>query len=293
MKRNLGNCCLFICLQVSQALQIPTKDDSFPRDPSLGSLRRSNSSPSLLSGSSDTLSPRESGSDTAQFSWHEQKAEQLKQDYKSSDSDGGDRSDDNVACKVDTSKLAESSGVHPDSVTNTKQVKFTADLMSESQLDNVIEHKEFNKETKSENVIKIKDDHLSGKVVSEPKDIDHQTDGKAAEYHSMLSKQLSPSPASSEASSTQDEVTELPNVKRLRGHTISVVTPASKLIKSMPVSQGSSSTESTRVGVSPSFVFLQLYHSGALNAGNDLPLLVPSNEVKSEMNFTSSVKINT
>ena len=269
-----------VLFQVSQALQIPTKDDSFPRDPSLGSLRRSNSSPSLLSaGSSDTLSPRESSSDTAQFGWLEQKAERLKQGYKSSDSDGGERSDDNLIDKVDTDKVVRSV-VHPTASDGTKQVKFVTDLKEkEGNKTDTVQSMRKPEAIKLEGDIsaKSKENIVSQKVVSEPKDIEHQTDGKTPEFHSMLSRQLSPSPASSEASSTQDEVSELPNVRRLRGHTISVVTPASKPSPTVP--QSGSSTDTTRVGLPPSFVFLQLYHS-VLSTGNEVALPVPNNEVK-------------
>ena len=137
-----------------------------------------------------------------------------------------------------------------------------------------------------EETAKFTTDKHDSEVISETReeDIDQPTDGRPSEFHSMLSKQLSPSPASSESSSTQDEVSELPNVRRLRGHTISVITPAAKLVKATPITQGPSS-ESVRVGVPPSFVFLQLYHSGALNAGNDMPLLVPNNEVSISLLF--------
>ena len=119
--------------------------------------------------------------------------------------------------------------------------------------------------------IKSKIDGLDSKHVQETKakDSDHVIGGRHPEYHSMLSRQLSPSPASSEASSTMDEVAELPNLRRLRGHTISVVNPATKRVGASPVGHCGSGNEPTRVGVPPSFVFLQLYHSGALQAGGE------------------------
>ena len=134
---------------------------------------------------------------------------------------------------------------------------------------------------KKSDVAKSKIDGLDSKHIQETKakDSDHETEGRHPEYHSMLSRQLSPSPASSEASSTctMGEVAELPNLRRLRGHTISVVNPATKHVGASPVGQGGSGGEPTRVGVPPSFVFFQLYHSGALQAGGETPLLVPSN----------------
>ena len=270
--------------QVSQALKIPTtKEDAFPRDPSLGSLRRSNSSPSLLSGSSDTLSPRESGSDTAQFPWQDQKGDKMKHGYKSSDSEGGDKSDDNVE-KDGGNKGVGSSSVEHSIVKDSRKVQFVADE-KEQKLDNIAEFSENLDEhdVKTGKGAESKLDAVSSEHVVETKDNDHLADSRPPEYHSMLSRQLSPSPASSEASSTMDEVTELPDLRRLRGHTVSVVTPTTKLMKATPIAQGGSG-EPTRVGVPPSFVFLQLYHSGALQAGSDMPLLVPSNEV-SNVNF--------
>lgn len=98
---------------------------------------------------------------------------------------------------------------------------------------------------------------------------------------------FSPSPASSECSSTHDEVSELPAIRKTRGHTISIVTTATES-KSDQMFSGTRPKvtpvkESGRGGVNPSFVFLQLYHGGMLNHANEKPLLLPQNEVNNVM----------
>ena len=211
----------------------------------------------------------------------EQKGDKLKHGYKSSDSEGGDKSDDNLD-KADSCKDNEISTDKQSSGKDSRKVQFFGDE-KEQKLDNIAESSEVvdENDVKKGDVAKSKIDGLDSKHVQETKakESDHEVEGRHPEYHSMLSRQLSPSPASSEASSTMDEVAELPNLRRLRGHTISVVNPATKHVGASPVGQGGSGGEPIRVGVPPSFVFLQLYHSGALQAGGETPLLVPSNQV--------------
>lgn len=98
------------------------------------------------------------------------------------------------------------------------------------------------------------------------------------EYTSLLTKQLSPSPESSETSSLHDEVADLPvSMRRQRGHTIAAIQTTSPTSQTQDLSR---TGKDTKVGISPSFVFLQLYHNGQLQV-NDVPLLLPENEVTS------------
>ena len=196
--------------------------------------------------------------------------------YKSSDSEGGDKSDDNLE-KPDASKAIESASDKQNIVKDSRKVQFFGDE-KEQRLDNIAEFSENvdENDVKKSDSTESKVDGVASEHVKGTQDSEHEAENRHPEYHSMLSRQLSPSPASSEASSTMDEVAELPNLGRLRGHTISI--PATKLVSASPVGQGGNG-EPTRVGVPPSFVFLQLYHSGALQAGSDTPLLVPSNQV--------------
>ncbi|XP_033750286.1 tuberin-like isoform X2 [Pecten maximus] len=87
------------------------------------------------------------------------------------------------------------------------------------------------------------------------------------------------SPDSSDTSSLQDEVTDLPAFRKLRGHTISIVTDSKGEDNYV---QGRSKVitpkESGRGGINPSFVFLQLYQGGVLHQGNDMPILLPDNQ---------------
>ncbi|XP_060063485.1 tuberin-like isoform X3 [Ylistrum balloti] len=90
---------------------------------------------------------------------------------------------------------------------------------------------------------------------------------------------LAPSPDSSETSSLQDEVTDLPAFRKLRGHTISIVTDTKgeeKFVQGR--SKAITPKESGRGGINPSFVFLQLYQGGVLHQGNDMPILLPDNQ---------------
>ena len=95
---------------------------------------------------------------------------------------------------------------------------------------------------------------------------------------------LSPSSVSSNASSFScDEVAELPNIRKVRGHTVSIVQPSKdSQIKDEVLglkSKVSGVKDTGRGGVNPSFVFLQLYHGGALHHSNDVPILLPQTEV--------------
>lgn len=82
------------------------------------------------------------------------------------------------------------------------------------------------------------------------------------------------SPESSE-SSVHDELTELPSVRKARGHTISVVPPD----RSHDDSRLTTARDTGRGGINPSFVFLQLYFGGMLNSGQELPILLPQSDV--------------
>jgi hypothetical protein len=86
------------------------------------------------------------------------------------------------------------------------------------------------------------------------------------------------SPESSE-SSVHDELSELPSIRKARGHTISVVPPDRNHDDSRPTT----ARDTGRGGINPSFVFLQLYFGGMLNSGQELPILLP----QSDVSFTS------
>lgn len=270
----------FVFLQVSDALQIPSSDSAKNHDISPGSLRRSNSSPSVMSGSSDTLSPRDSISDVVQFG-PLPKLDKQKLTAKSSDSDTSD-----IIGKMPSQPVASAKREKERTESETKfecenksmDVKFgisDGDITDDLTATKSTEVRECAQQASQSDKLDLdKDVSLSA-----PK-----------EYTSMLTKQLSPSPASSDTSSTQDEVGELPSgIRKVRGHTIAVVQPsgspsehgASKLLFS---SKSSGSNDSSKVGVSPSFVFLQLYHSGQVQI-NEVPLLLPNNEVGKVFNF--------
>jgi hypothetical protein len=105
------------------------------------------------------------------------------------------------------------------------------------------------------------------------------SDSVTKEYTSMLTRQLSPSPVSSESSSILDEVGELPtNLKRHRGHTVAATqSTSSQSNVSVPPGAKGQGSDSGRVGISPSFVFLQLYHNGQIQV-NEAPILLPNND---------------
>lgn len=228
-----------IYLQISQALQIPSSESAKNHDISPGSLRRSNSSPSILSGSLETLSPRDNISDIVQFG---------------------------LTGKPDKP-------TSPTKAADTAVVE--AHVEGGTQIPAGTQVNKLNSDTsrlvpKPDKVAEVK--FQSEKLHSVPK-----------EYTSLLTKQLSPSPDSSETSSLHDEVGELPvTLRRQRGHTIAAIQQTGIL----PTGQGNQDVGSARsgkdskVGVSPSFVFLQLYHSGQLPV-SDVPLLLPNNEVSS------------
>ncbi|XP_046568318.1 tuberin-like [Haliotis rubra] len=86
--------------------------------------------------------------------------------------------------------------------------------------------------------------------------------------------------SSSQDSSVQDEVADLPPVKK-RGHTISVMSPAQdvrQLEDTDPKGGKAGRSKEFRGGVSPSFVFLQLFHNHPLFSGSDTPVLLPQTE---------------
>ncbi|KAL4240095.1 Tuberous sclerosis 2-like protein [Mactra antiquata] len=244
--------------EVSDALFIPSNESARNHDITPGSIRRSNSSPSVLSGSSDTLSPRDSISDVVQFG-PLPKSEKRVSVPKSSDSDKSD---------IDL-KMLEGQGQassEQKEVDSHKTVKF--DITPADENDGT-------QMSKSVNTTKVTDASAnnvqsdSNKNMNVPK-----------EYTSMLTRQLSPSPASSEASSTPEEVGELPaSLKRPRGHTVAgtQLSGLSDTSSSLKSQSSKPMSGDSKVGVSPSFVFLQLYHNGQIQV-NDTPLLLPNNE---------------
>ncbi|XP_067671125.1 tuberin-like isoform X1 [Haliotis asinina] len=86
--------------------------------------------------------------------------------------------------------------------------------------------------------------------------------------------------SSSQDSSLQEEVADIPPAKK-RGHTISVMSPAQDVRQSEdtdPKGGKGGRGKEFRGGVSPSFVFLQLFHNHPLFSGSDTPVLLPQTE---------------
>ncbi|XP_047476530.1 tuberin-like isoform X2 [Penaeus chinensis] len=69
-------------------------------------------------------------------------------------------------------------------------------------------------------------------------------------------------------------------MRRGRGHTISDMNPASRKLHSRAsiAAKKMSTSKEGKGGISPSFVFLQLYYHGGLGGGSDRPLLVPTQQ---------------
>lgn len=196
-------------------------------------LKRSNSSPSLLSGSADNVDMKESISDMA---------------------------------LVDVNR-AERDGTHG---SNTQSPHLHRDENeTASNATSQSSH------PKSANLSLSLSDNYGHRLppltnLSQP-----SSPVKAFHHHLDLAQ----SPDSSDTSSLQDEVTELPAFRKLRGHTISIVTDAKSEDK---FQQGRSKVitpkESGRGGINPSFVFLQLYQGGVLHQGTEMPILLPDNQ---------------
>lgn len=73
---------------------------------------------------------------------------------------------------------------------------------------------------------------------------------------------------------------DLNSQTRSRGHTISVMSPARKPRSDLlRHSQNSRTKETPKSGISPSFVFLQLYHAAHFKNFNEKPLLIDSNDI--------------
>lgn len=116
---------------------------------------------------------------------------------------------------------------------------------------------------------------LSSKL-QHPQDLPLQTDHPHPTQNQIVSP-ASPSP-SSESSSLHDEVKELPDFRKVRGHTISVVQSTRDGLKS----GGSGGKELGKGGINPSFVFLQLYYDGVFSSATNnstSPLVIPQNDV--------------
>jgi hypothetical protein len=95
--------------------------------------------------------------------------------------------------------------------------------------------------------------------------------------HEGVVSPASPSPSSG-SSSLHDEVKELPDFRKARGHTISVVQSGREGLKS----GRSGMKDPGKGGISPSFVFLQLYYDGVFNSASSnasAPIIIPQNEV--------------
>ncbi|KAL3877536.1 hypothetical protein ACJMK2_035233 [Sinanodonta woodiana] len=325
--------------QASQTLSISSKDDL---GLSPGSLRRSNSSPSLISGSSDTISPRDSVSEPfLQFgialtaSKVEKPKVKMGMEPKEPDSLQRDTTDESsclcsdfVAKKQEMTecpKVVESTPAlskgYIEVQQSLKQLYDTDSAVKEHGTNDKIEldtqTKDFQKQSdeRKKLTLPVNETHETSvqpldqisatrsshtntdsgnvserKLASQSASIDitrptltpAMVYAPSSDFQSMLSKQLNPSPASSEASSNPDEVSELPSVRKLRGHTVSVVSALDTHHRGILHDKGnvdSSTKESTKHGLNPSFIFLQLYHSGILQAGNETPVLLPQNEM--------------
>ena len=238
---------------MSEALQIPTKDSAGNHDLSPGSMRRSNSSPSIMSGSSDTLSPRDSISDIVQFG--------PKPDKPSSGKALSETKPSPVEKRYQGQDQFEFTEPKPDLASRQDSTEVAL-----KQNDTAV------KKEKDESECTAKNPDLNI-----PTSIDHAV-AVPKPNTSLLSKQLSPSPVSSETSSSQDEVGELPSNLRRRGHTVASTPAKSTVSVSDSFLKGGGAKELTRVGISPSFVFLQLYHSGQLHT-SATPYLLQNNEV--------------
>ncbi|KAK3596585.1 hypothetical protein CHS0354_015120 [Potamilus streckersoni] len=325
--------------QACQALSVSSKDDL---GLSPGSLRRSNSSPSLISGCSDTLSPRDSLSEPfIQFdigitaSKVEKPEVKISKEHKESGSlqmgstnESSCLSSDFVAEKQEMTEctkaveslqalnkgyndiqpvlkqLYDSDGAVKGLRTNekkeldtqTKDVQRPSDERKKltlpvdeihktcvQPLDQIFSSLSNHTNTDSDSVSERKIAPQSACIdISRPAITPAVVDAPPSNFQSMLSKQLNPSPASSDASSNLDEVSELPNVRKLRGHTVSVVSAFDTQHRGTLRDTGSvdsSNKEPTKLGLNPSFIFLQLYHSGILQAGNETPILLPHSEM--------------
>ncbi|XP_002740570.2 tuberin-like [Saccoglossus kowalevskii] len=75
----------------------------------------------------------------------------------------------------------------------------------------------------------------------------------------------------------------LPPLRRARGYTVSVMSPAKhqylKRESPMDIRKKRSTTINDANNLNPSFVFLQLYHSSFFGTGSDKPLLLPQTQV--------------
>ncbi|XP_042230186.1 tuberin-like isoform X2 [Homarus americanus] len=69
-------------------------------------------------------------------------------------------------------------------------------------------------------------------------------------------------------------------MRRDRGHTISDMNPASRKLhlRAAAASRKNNSSKDLKGGMSPSFVFLQLYYQGSLGGGKERPLLLPTHQ---------------
>ncbi|KAK7072996.1 Tuberous sclerosis 2-like protein, partial [Halocaridina rubra] len=69
-------------------------------------------------------------------------------------------------------------------------------------------------------------------------------------------------------------------MRRGRGHTISDMNPASRKLpfKASIASRNMNSVKEAKGGISPSFVFLQLYYNGCLGSGSERPVLLPMHQ---------------
>ncbi|XP_021346638.1 tuberin-like isoform X4 [Mizuhopecten yessoensis] len=216
-------------INLSQSESISKEDggpalatENSPNDPASHThlLKRSNSSPSLLSGSADNVDMKESISDMALVDVNRAERE------------------------VGPSINAHSQSAHSNS----------ANLS-----------------------LSLSDNHERRRPPPPLTNLSQPTSPVKGSHHLL---DLSQSPDSSETSSLQDEVTDLPAFRKLRGHTISIVTTDSKGEEKYVQGRSKVITpkESGRGGVNPSFVFLQLYHGGMLHQGNDMPILLPDNQ---------------
>ncbi|KAK3091724.1 hypothetical protein FSP39_022166 [Pinctada imbricata] len=158
------------------------------------------------------------------------------------------------------------------------------DALSESIVVEVNKH-EYIEEDRKSGISSVASDKIDGTSQSheeqnKTKNIEIKPNLQSVQNH--LLQNMSPSPANSEASSAYDEVSELPSIRKVRGHTVSVAQPSKDSRLREEVSGLKSKVvgvkDAGRGGVNPSFVFLQLYNGGLLSNGSDAPLLLPQSE---------------
>ena len=286
--------------------------------PSPGTLRKSNSSPSLYTSCSDSPSPKEILSDTT-VTQTSSSGSSVQRSCDSSDSDLTVREVKSVlmrkrsnsfhdpekekqatvvpviskeqmlssAGRVDDKSRKELSGRNIEKDVNTGVVKeVDSSKDNERQSRNEPEVKKSQKDSNADTIdmVEVVSPPAvvspSAGLVSHTLEVVCENEGTdTLKVHTDPG--LAATPDSSDGSWLQDEVPELPAVKK-RGHTISVMSPAqvAQQQQAADAKNKRSMTKDQQGGINPSFVFLQLFHSHSHLLGHDQPpMLLPQTEV--------------